>query len=175
MTQEWQELGRQEAYKKYSRKIERVDFRLPNGVEADFYIKAEGPAVAVLALTPENDVVLVRHFRPGPMLVLEELPGGYVDPGEAPIEAAQREFREETGYDGDFEFAGSCFDDAYSTMQRHCFVARGCKQVGRPQHTDVEQTVVVVKPLKEFRQLLRSGRMTDVEVGYLGLDYLGLL
>lgn len=30
-------------------------------------------------------------------------------------------------------------------------------------------------PLQEFRKRLRQGRMTDVEVGYMGLDYLGLL
>jgi ADP-ribose pyrophosphatase len=175
MNKEWQELSRQEIFKKYGRKIERVDFKLPNSVEADYYIKREDPASATVALTVDNEVVLVRHFRPGPKLVMTELPGGYVDPGEEPAVAARREFVEETGYDGEFEFVGTCFDDAYSTMERYCFVARNCKKIGEPQHTETEQTEVVLLKQDEFRQLLRSGKMTDVEVGYLGLDHLGLL
>jgi len=39
-TQDWQEISREEAFKKYSRKIEKVIFKLPNGKETDFYIKS---------------------------------------------------------------------------------------------------------------------------------------
>jgi ADP-ribose pyrophosphatase len=173
--QEWKELSRQQAYKKYSRKIEEVIFELPDGSSTDFYVKVEGPASCTLALTEDNQVVLVRQYRPGPKAILEELPGGYVDLNEDPLTAARREFKEETGYDGDFEFIGTCLDDAYSTMERHCFVAKNCKKVAEPQQTQTEQTEVVTVPLPEFRERLRKGRMTDVEVGYMGLDYLGLL
>lgn len=34
---------------------------------------------------------------------------------------------------------------------------------------------VVLKTLDEFKQLLRTGQSMDVEVGYLDMDYLGLL
>lgn len=119
--------------------------------------------------------MLVKQFRPGPKAILEELPGGYVEPNEDPLTAARREFREETGYDGEFEFIGTCLDDAYSTMERHCFVAKDCKKIGEPQNTATERTEVVIMPLDEFRKHLRSGRMTDIEVGYLRLDHLGLL
>ena len=36
--------------------------------------------VAVLALTPDERVVLTRQFRPGPGRVVFDLPGGIVDP-----------------------------------------------------------------------------------------------
>lgn len=173
--QEWKELSRKQAYKKYSRSIDEVIFELPDGSSADFYIKAERPASCIVALTEDDHVVLVKQFRPGPKAILEELPGGYVDPDEDPLTTARREFREETGYDGEFEFIGTCLDDAYSTMERHCFVAKNCKKVGEPQNTATERTEVVTMSLDEFRKHLRSGRMTDIEVGYLGLDHLGLL
>lgn len=54
--------------------------------------------VNVLALTPEREVVLIRQFRPGSGEVCLEIPGGMVDPGEAPAAAAERELFEETGF-----------------------------------------------------------------------------
>lgn len=172
---EWKELSRKQVYKKYSRKIDEVVFELPDGNSSDFYVKAEGPASCVVALTKDQQVVLVRQFRPGPKTVLCELPGGFVDLNENSKDAAKREFTEETGYIGEFEFIGTCLDDAYSTMERYCYVAKECKKVCAPQNTSTEQTEVVLMPIDEFRKQLRSGKMTDVEVGYLGLDYLGLL
>lgn len=174
-TKEWKELKRQQVYKKYSRAIDRVDFLLPNGTEADFYIKAEAPAGAVFALTSDDEVILARQYRPGPKKILDELPGGYIEPGEEATEAIKREFLEETGYDGDFVLIGTCLDDAYSTMERYCFVATNCKKVQDPQNTSTEETELVLKPLAEFRSQLRSGQMTDVEVAYLALDYLDKL
>jgi ADP-ribose pyrophosphatase len=171
----WKELSRNIAFKRYSRKIEQVVFELPDGSKADFYIKSECPASGVLALTPNNKVVLVRQYRPGPKQILNEIPGGFVDPGDNPLETARREFVEETGYDGEFEFVGTCIDDAYSTMERYCYVAKNCKKVGKPQANATEQTEVVLVSLDDFRKQLRSGKLTDVEVGYLGLDYLKLL
>lgn len=172
---EWKELKREQVYKKYTRAIDRVDFLLPNGKKADFYIKAESPAAAIFALTNDDRVILARQFRPGPKKILNELPGGYLDPGENAVESIKREFLEETGYEGEFVEIGTCLDDAYSTMERHCFVATHCKKVGKPKNTDVEQTELVLMTLPEFRKQLRSGQMTDVEVAYLALDYLGKL
>jgi 8-oxo-dGTP pyrophosphatase MutT (NUDIX family) len=54
--------------------------------------------VNVVALTSEDQVVLVRQFRHGRESVTLEIPGGMVDVGESPLLAGQRELREETGY-----------------------------------------------------------------------------
>lgn len=94
----WKELSRNEVFSKYGRAIEKVDFEMPDGSTADFYVKREGPAAVTLALTPDNKVILVEEFRPGPMKILFEMPGGYVDAGEDPIESGKRELLEETGY-----------------------------------------------------------------------------
>ncbi|MGK2848540.1 MAG: NUDIX hydrolase [Minisyncoccota bacterium] len=172
---EWIEMSREIAFQKYSRKIEKVIFELPDGKESDFYIKKEGPAVAVLALDVEKNVILAKQFRPGPQKVFYELPGGYLDANEKPEFSAARELKEETGYEGNIQFVGTCSDDAYSTMLRYCFVATDCKETSEQKLDEGEYVEIVTKTIEEFREILRSGEMTDVEVGYLGLDFLKLL
>jgi ADP-ribose pyrophosphatase len=57
--------------------------------------------VNVVALTPEREIVLVRQFRHGTADFTLEIPGGMIDKGERPPQAAGRELCEETGYIGD--------------------------------------------------------------------------
>ena len=171
----WEKLSHEIVFQKYSRKIEKIMFRLPNGEEKDFYIKLEGPAVATLAITKDSQVILVRQFRPGPNEIFNEMPGGYIGNDETIERAAERELLEETGYKGKIKLVATASDCAYSTMSRHCMVATGCEKVAEQKLDKTEFAEVVLMSLNEFRKLLRSGKMTDIEVGYLGLDFLGLL
>jgi ADP-ribose pyrophosphatase len=171
----WKEISRETVFQKYSRKIEKVIFKLPDGKESDFYIKKENSASCILALTTNNKVILVKQFRPGPNKILLELPGGYIDLNEKPEISAARELLEETGYQGDVKFVTVCLDDAYSTMERYCFVAINCKKIEEIKNGKDEFTELQLVSLEEFRKILCTGQMTDVEVGYLGLDFLGLL
>ena len=156
------------------RRIIARRYRLPDGSEREFEIKAEGDTAVVLALTQEHKVVLLREFRPGPEQELLELPGGAVDPGEKPDAAARRELLEETGYRGDVSYMGTMADCAYSTRERHVFAATNCVSVAEPTDEDAVLEIVHVT-LPEFRDHLRTGRLTDVGPGYLALDRLGLL
>jgi ADP-ribose pyrophosphatase len=171
----WLEKSREIAFQKYSRKIEKVIYQLPSGEESDFYLKKEGPATGILAITKDQQVILVKQFRPGPNEILTELPGGYVEPGEKPEVAAERELLEETGYQGKASLVTMAFDCAYSTMNRYCVVVTDCEKVVEQKLDKNEFAEVVLMSLADFRQLLKSGKNTDIEVGYIGLDYLGLL
>jgi ADP-ribose pyrophosphatase len=172
---EWEELSRETAFQKYSRRIEKVIYKLPNGKESDFYIKGEGTVVCALALTDDNKVIIAKQFRPGPKEILMELPGGGIDADETPEQAMERELLEETGYKGEIKLVTSTWDCGYSTRLRYCLVATNCKKVSEPKNDENEPIETVLLSPSEFRDLLRSGKMTDVEVGYLGLDFLKLL
>ena len=56
--------------------------------------------VNIIALTPDQHIVLVRQFRFGINAFSLEIPGGMIDAGEDPIVAGLRELREETGFVG---------------------------------------------------------------------------
>jgi len=174
MIESWKKI-KETPFKAGFRKLLNRVFVLPNGKTADFDIKDEGLAVCVLAFTIEKKVLLVTQFRPGPEKILHELPGGSVDKGEEPIDAIRRELLEETGYIGDVEFVGTSLACAYSTILRYNFVAQNCKKIQDPKTDDTEFCEVFEMSLEDFRKHLRSGELSDLATGYLGLEYLGLL
>jgi len=77
----------------------RVDtVKLPNGVESTREIVEHPGAVAIVAVTSDNELVLVRQFRKATGEVLLEVPAGVPKKGEKGEDAARRELEEETGY-----------------------------------------------------------------------------
>jgi ADP-ribose pyrophosphatase len=98
-----------------------------------------------------------------------------VDTDEEPLVAAQRELLEETGYEGEIELVTKTYVSGLSSAVRYACVAKNCKKVSEPQLDEEEYIEVETKTLEEFRKILRSGEMTDVNIGYLCLDHLGLL
>jgi len=170
----WEKI-KQEPFKTGYRKVIRKTFEMPDGKTADFDIKDEGPVVCVFALTPENNVLLVKQYRPGPEQIMLELPGGGIESNETPAQAAARELLEETGFAGDLKAVGTSLECAYSNMNRFNFVATDCRKIQDQKLDATEFAEVVEMSLPDFRRHLQSGQLTDIEVGYLCLDFLGLL
>ena len=171
----WERVGEDEVIYDGWLKIHRRTYRLPDGRTVEWDMHAGGPTVAVLALTPQGRLVMVRQFRPGPDRVVLTLPGGMLDPGETPEGAALRELHEETGYAAaSVEVVVSAIANA-SPYHRHVAIARGCTPGQGQDLDDYEDCEPVEMDVEEVRTELREGRMTGSEQVYLALDHAGLL
>jgi ADP-ribose pyrophosphatase len=129
----------------------------------DFEVIRHPGAAAVLPLTPDGDVLLVRQFRPAIRRTLVEIPAGILDvDGEDALGCAARELFEETGYrHRSLEFVGGIYTSAgFADEYIHLFEAwTGNRQEGTP-----EQGIEVLRrPLDEMVAAARAGRVRDAK------------
>lgn len=140
-------------------------FVQPSGLEVNWTImnKDDWASAAAIIITTEGKVILARQFRAGPERIMDELPGGIVDLGEAPEECVVREVAEETGYQaGTIEYLGVCYYSAAVGGKRHYFLMTECTPtVEGPQPTPDEDIEIVHADINELLQVAKSGRMTD--------------
>ena len=149
--------------------------RLPDGREVGWDLLDTPATVAVLPLTPEGRVVVVGQYRPGPGRVVVSIPGGLVDTGESPQEAAARELLEETGYRaGSLEVVGAV-NPTNAIRPWYAAVARDCVRVAEQALDEHEHIEVDLISLDELRSQLRVGRLGSLAQTYLALDHAGLL
>ena len=109
--------------------------------------------VLILALTPQEEVVMVRQYRHATEQVCLELPGGLVDAGDdSPALSARRELLEETGYQADeIVLIGECFPQP-AILSNKCFLYLA-KNVAEVQSQDLDsgEDIEISKvPLKEI-------------------------
>ena len=118
-------------------------------------------ATAVLPLTPDDDVVMVRQLRPAVRQTLTEIPAGLLDvDGEDALTAAGRELFEETGFrHTSIEFLGGFFPSPGTTDEYvHLFWARvGAEPEGEPE-PGIE---VASFPFERMVAAARSGKVRD--------------
>lgn len=171
----WERLGEDRvAYQGFVRVLHRT-LRLPDGREVVWDMLDLPASVAVLALTPSREVILVRQWRVGPERQVLSLPGGLVDDGEDVATAAARELTEETGYVAERVEVLVCNEMNNGTHPHYAAVAWDCRPTGTQNLDDYEDCEVVVTSLADLRSQLRSGKLGATGPTYLALDALGLL
>lgn len=115
--------------------------------------------VLTLAVTPQQEVVMVRQYRHGSEQVCLELPGGLVDPDDtSPERSAKRELLEETGYKAShIMLIGECYPQP-AILSNRCFfyLAENAAKV-QAQNLDAGEDIeIVTMPLNKIQARIES-------------------
>ncbi|MBI5075799.1 MAG: NUDIX hydrolase [Nitrospirae bacterium] len=126
--------------------------------------------IGIVPFTGNNELILIRQFRPPINGFVIELPAGLVDKGESFEQAVRRELIEETGYEaGDVQFLteGPMSSGASSEILS-VYIATGLRHVGIGQRDETEDIEVIPVPLgnvtAKLEELRQSGNHIDMKI-----------
>ena len=158
--------------------VELHHLELPNGDQIDDWPWLVTPDfVNVLARTTEGRFVCFRQTKYAVNGTSLAPVGGYVEPGEEPLLAAQRELLEESGYTADrWHALGSYPVDANrGNGTAHLFLALDARADCSPVPGDLEEQQLLLLTLEELEANLRAGEfkvLAWATVVALGLQFL---
>jgi ADP-ribose pyrophosphatase len=152
------------------------DVELPNGKTSKREIIKHPGAVAVIAVTDENKIVMVSQYRKAMERVMVEIPAGKLEKGEQPIVTAKRELQEETGYTCDeLEPLISFYTSpGFADELVHLFIAKGLRKDTEDYQLDEDEFVDLMEvSLEEAQQLIENKEIYDAKTAY-AVQYLQL-
>lgn len=147
----------------------RVDtVRLPDGRESRREVVTHPGGVAILPLTAQGEVLMVRQYRYCAGQVLLEVPAGKLEPGEEPLPAAMRELEEEVGMiAGRMEDLGYLYvSPGISTEIIHLYLATDLRSGHSCLDADEFLDVECI-PLADLVEQVMAGTITDAKTAAL--------
>lgn len=159
----WTVHGERSLYESDWMQLRLVDVELPDGTRFEHHVlRMPREAAAAVVHDPVRGVLLLWRHR----FITDswgwEIPGGRVDDGESPEQAAARETLEETGWrPGPLRPVGAYHPLGGAVDQRfHVFLAEGAEYVGAPADRNEAERIEWV-PVERLRELIRAGEISD--------------
>ncbi|MCM3597049.1 NUDIX hydrolase [Metabacillus idriensis] len=154
--------------------LEEVE--LPNGKTSTREIIKHPGAVAVIAITKENKIVMVQQYRKAMERVLVEIPAGKLEKGESPEVTAKRELEEETGYTTDSlqHLISFYTSPGFADELVHLYFTEELQILTEKAELDEDEFVDVLEvTLEEAQQMIDDQRIFDAKTAY-AVQYLQL-
>lgn len=173
-------IHRKEIFKGHIFDVVVDDVELPNGLgQAKRELIFHKGAVCVLAITPEDKLILVKQFRKAIEQISYEIPAGKLEVGEAGSEeaAALRELEEETGYTSD---SLSLLYDFYSAIgfcneRLRLYLADNLVKVDNPRPQDADEVIeLCYVTLEEAKEMIETGQICDAKT-IMGIQHFELM
>lgn len=155
----WEVLDSEYVFRRPWLTARRDHVKLPTGAEIkDFYVLEYPDFCNVVAITKDGKFLMERQYRHAQRLTAIEIPAGCVEKGETPLQAAQRELYEETGYGGGewrklmtiSPNPGACNNVC------HCFLALGVERLSTQHLEATEDIRMVLLEQDEVARMLRD-------------------
>ncbi|HZK76249.1 MAG TPA: NUDIX hydrolase [Candidatus Kapabacteria bacterium] len=129
-----------------------------------FFIVNAPDWVNIVAITDEQEVVLIEQFRHGSERIELEIPSGIIDEFEDPADAALRELLEETGYErsdrSEFKKIGEVVPNpAFIRNKCYTYVLTHVRPTGLTQFDENENIRVRLIPRAEIEHLITTGEI----------------
>jgi ADP-ribose pyrophosphatase len=140
--------------------VERHTLQLPDGRVIEDWPWVITPDYAcVVAVTPNERYLVFRQVKYAVEGTTLAPAGGYLEPGEDPLAAAQRELFEETGYVADEWIDLGCYavDSNRGAGTAYLYLARGARRVSEPDADDLEEQDLLLLSRKELEAALDAG------------------
>ncbi|MGI9148192.1 MAG: NUDIX domain-containing protein [Chloroflexota bacterium] len=139
------------------------DVLQPDGAQGTYaYLATPWPVVAIVPISDDAHVYLVRQWRYPWQRNSWEIPAGHCELGEPPLHGAQRELAEEVGLEAaTWDPLGTGFSSATVSTRYHVFLARELSPVsGEHQRDGTEQDMIARRvPLVQAVEAAMDGRI----------------
>lgn len=144
------------------------EVKLPNGKTSTREIVEHPGAVAIVAITDQNKMVMVEQYRKPLERSLIEIPAGKLEKGEDPVECAKRELGEETGYTCEsIQLLTSFYTSpGFSDELLHVYLAKGLKKESELDLDEDEFVNLLEVSYEEIQQYVKERRIYDAKTIY---------
>ncbi len=143
-------------------KIEKHAVQLPDGkVIPDWQYVITPDFVSIVALTKKGEFVVIKQYKYAVGEVTISPVGGYIEPGEEPLESAKRELREEAGYESEnwISLGKYVIDSNRGCGNAYLFLAKDAEQTCIPNSGDLEEQEILLLSRTEIDEIISEEKL----------------
>lgn len=164
--EKWKTLSSEYIYKSKFGNLRTDKCLLPNGIIIDeYHVNEYADWVNCVAITANNEIILVKQYRQGAKKIFFEIPAGALENKEAPVSAIIRELEEETGYVSTSEpiFISTLYTNpATNNNCIHTYLVTGLVNKSNVKFDTTEDIETILVPMDKIEEMIQEGRISQL-------------